>query len=94
MIIEMNDLILKDTIPNNNDNKDNHADNGNNSVQINQGTIIIDSTCTPSDITYPQDLSLLNSSREKLEVPHDITPIFKCSHLNIPLFTLSVPYFY
>ncbi|MFW2488465.1 transposase [Clostridium chromiireducens] len=68
MIIEMNNTILKDTTKYN-DNKDNHDDNdgGNNSDQSNQGTIIIDATCTPADITYPQDLNLLNSAREKLE---------------------------
>ena len=65
----MNNLILKDTTPDrNNDNKDNHDDDdNNNSDQTNQGTIIIDATCTPADITYPQDLNLLNSAREKLE---------------------------
>ncbi|MDG5857221.1 transposase, partial [Clostridium beijerinckii] len=68
MIIEMNNTILKDTTKNNDD-KDKHDDNddGNDSDQSNQGTIIIDATCTPADITYPQDLNLLNSAREKLE---------------------------
>ncbi|MDR3598066.1 transposase [Clostridium sp.] len=69
MIIEMNHLILKDTTPNkNNDNKDNNDnDDNNNSGQTNQGTVIIDATCTLADITYPQDLNLLDSAREKLE---------------------------
>lgn len=62
MIIEMNNTILKDTTKNDDD-----KDGGNNSDQSNQGTIIIDATCTPADITYPQDLNLLNSAREKLE---------------------------
>ncbi|MDF1618848.1 transposase, partial [Petrocella sp. FN5] len=34
---------------------------------INQGTLIIDATCVPSNIRYPQDFSLLNEAREKLE---------------------------
>ena len=34
----------------------------------NQGTLIIDSTCAPANIRYPQDVSLLNEAREKLEV--------------------------
>jgi hypothetical protein len=69
MIIEMNNTILKDTTANkNNDDKDKHDDdNSNNSDKTNQGNIIVDATCTPADITYPQDLSLLNSAREKLE---------------------------
>lgn len=33
----------------------------------NQGTLILDATCTPADIKYPTDLSLLNESREKLD---------------------------
>lgn len=33
----------------------------------NKGTLIMDATCAPQDIRYPQDLSLLNECREKLE---------------------------
>ena len=33
----------------------------------NQGTVIMDATCSPSNIRYPQDFSLLNEAREKLE---------------------------
>lgn len=33
----------------------------------NQGTVILDATCAPSNIRYPQDISLLNEAREKLE---------------------------
>jgi IS5 family transposase len=33
----------------------------------NQGTLLLDATCTPADIAYPTDLSLLNEAREKLE---------------------------
>lgn len=29
--------------------------------------MLLDATCTPADITYPTDLSLLNEAREKLE---------------------------
>jgi Transposase DDE domain./Transposase domain (DUF772). len=31
------------------------------------GTLILDATVAPSDITYPQDIKLLNAAREKLE---------------------------
>lgn len=31
------------------------------------GKLIIDATCTPADITYPNDLKLLNDAREKTE---------------------------
>ena len=33
----------------------------------NQGTLILDATCTPADIHYPTDLGLLNEAREKLD---------------------------
>lgn len=33
----------------------------------NKGTLIIDATCCPVKIRYPQDFSLLNEAREKLE---------------------------
>lgn len=33
----------------------------------NQGTLILDATCAPQQISYPQDVSLLNEARENLE---------------------------
>ena len=33
----------------------------------NQGKLLLDATCTPADVAYPTDLSLLNEAREKLE---------------------------
>ncbi|HJA91637.1 MAG TPA: transposase [Candidatus Eisenbergiella merdipullorum] len=33
----------------------------------NEGTLIVDATCAPANIRYPQDISLLNEAREKLE---------------------------
>lgn len=33
----------------------------------NDGTLILDATCAPANIRYPQDVSLLNEAREKLE---------------------------
>lgn len=32
-----------------------------------KGTVIIDATCKPADIAFPQDSNLLNKSRENLE---------------------------
>ena len=34
----------------------------------NKGTLIADASCAPVNIRYPQDISLLNEAREKLEV--------------------------
>jgi len=33
----------------------------------NEGTLIVDASCAPQNIRYPQDLSLLNEARENLE---------------------------
>ena len=33
----------------------------------NKGTLMLDATCAPSNIRYPQHFSLLNEAREKLE---------------------------
>jgi len=33
----------------------------------NAGTMILDATCAPQNIAYPQDINLLNEAREKLE---------------------------
>jgi len=38
----------------------------------NRGQLIIDATCAPADITYPTDLKILNSAREKTESIIDI----------------------
>jgi len=48
----------------------NTVDANNNDVEIsvtNKGKLLLDATCTPADIRYPTDLSLLNEGREKLE---------------------------
>ena len=37
----------------------------------NQGKLLVDATCTPADIRYPTDLSLLNEAREKTEAVID-----------------------
>ncbi len=33
----------------------------------NSGTLILDATCCPADMAYPQDVDLLNQAREKVE---------------------------
>lgn len=33
----------------------------------NSGTLVLDATCCPADIAYPQDIDLLNQAREKAE---------------------------
>ena len=48
----------------------------------NSGTLIIDATCAPVNIRYPQDISLLNEAREKLE--HIIYRMCKSYGLALP----------
>lgn len=33
----------------------------------NSGTVILDATCAPQNISYPQDVNLMNEERENLE---------------------------
>jgi len=43
----------------------NNDDNG--TDPPNKGTLILDTTCAPANITYPQDIKLCNEAREKTE---------------------------
>jgi len=42
-------------------------DDDENDEPPNGGTLLMDATCTPADVAYPQDINLLNEAREKLE---------------------------
>ena len=42
------------------------------SVAKNKGKLLVDATCTPADITFPTDLKMLNTAREKSEEVIDI----------------------
>ena len=44
----------------------NDPDSGNSETD-NQSTLILDATCAPQQISYPQDVNLLNEARENLE---------------------------
>lgn len=57
---EINELILSE---NQKDSSDDHDD----SEGGNGGTLIVDATCAPANIKYPQDASLLNQARESSE---------------------------
>ena len=45
----------------------NNSDDSSETEKKNNGTLMLDATCAPSNIRYPQDISLLNEAREKLE---------------------------
>lgn len=67
---EINEMILRDAAKDKPEKDDNDDDGSGNS-----GTLTIDATCAPSNIRYPQDVSLLNEARENaeklLDVLHD-----------------------
>ena len=68
---EINEMILRDAAKTAEKKDDNDDDAGSG----NSGTLTIDATCAPSNIRYPQDVSLLNEARENaeklLDVLHD-----------------------
>ncbi len=65
---EINEMILRDAkerqAKNRKDDDDSDDDPG---TGGNSGTMIVDATCAPSNIRYPQDVSLLNEARENAE---------------------------
>ena len=44
-----------------------HTDDNDGNNDSNSGTIIVDATCAPSKIKYPQDANLLNQARKSTE---------------------------
>ncbi|MDD4493405.1 MAG: IS5 family transposase [Eubacteriales bacterium] len=52
---------------NNSDNDDDDNNTPPTTLPSNSGTIIVDATCAPSQIKYPQDIELLNEARENTE---------------------------
>jgi len=51
---------------------DDKNDGPGSSVAKNKGKLLVDATCTPADITFPTDLKILNTAREKSEEVIDI----------------------
>jgi len=75
MLMEVNEYLLAEAASDDDD-KDDDSGSGidepsesknHTEEPENTGTLIIDATCAPSNIRYPQDFSLLNEAREKLE---------------------------
>lgn len=61
ILAEINEMVIREAKGEGEDNDDQPGDGGN------SGTMIVDATCAPSNIRYPQDVSLLNEAREKAE---------------------------
>lgn len=62
IIGEINEMIIAQAKNDDKDETNKHDDD-----DQNKGTMIIDATCAPSQIAYPQDTSLLNEARETTE---------------------------
>lgn len=83
MLMEVNEYLLahKDDDNSTPPSSGNSGDNGVLKEDTNKGTLILDATCAPANIRYPQDISLLNEAREKLE-----TIIYRfCKSYGLPL---------
>lgn len=77
---EINEMIIRDakkrqeeaTEQKKDDDEDRHDDGSNPPADgSNSGTLIVDATCAPSNIRFPQDVSLLNEARENAEAMID-----------------------
>lgn len=64
---EINEMIIHDA-----EKRKEKSDDDDNNDDGNSGTLIVDATCAPSNIRYPQDVSLLNEARENAEKLLDI----------------------
>lgn len=69
---EINEMIIAYNAPDDPPPTGGGNDNDNEESDTNSGTLILDATCAPQNITYPQDVNLLNEAREKLEKMIDI----------------------
>lgn len=68
VIAEINEMIIAYNRPEEapqQDDKQDGQDNGDD--KGNHGTMILDATCAPQNISYPQDVKLLNEARKNLE---------------------------
>ena len=69
---EINEMIIAYNAPDDPPPTGGGNDNDNEESETNSGTLILDATCAPQNISYPQDVNLLNEAREKLEKMIDI----------------------
>lgn len=65
--------IMDMTIP-----QEKKAKDDDNEPPSNHGKLLLDATCCPSDITYPQDINLCNTTREKAEKMIDALCLENC----------------
>ncbi len=73
---EINEMIVRDAkerqVKETGSKDDDDDSDGQPGTGGNSGTMIVDATCAPSNIRYPQDVSLLNEARENAETLLDV----------------------
>lgn len=73
ILVEINEMILEYNYPEDSDSGNGGASSGEEQESDkeqesdNEGTLILDATCAPQNISYPQDINLLNEARKNLE---------------------------
>ena len=68
----INEVMVAKAVENNKKNDGDDGDDAGTLGESNKGKLVIDATCVPADITYPTDLKLLNTAREKSEKIIDV----------------------
>jgi IS5 family transposase len=70
----VNELIVEKAVESTNREDDDNPEAGGGSKEnpSNKGKLLMDATCVPADITFPTDLKLLNTAREKTEQIIDV----------------------
>lgn len=67
VLMEINEMILAFNDPDDPPPSSGGGDDGSDELD-NDGTLILDATCAPQNISFPQDINLLNTAREKCEM--------------------------
>lgn len=74
VLTEINEMIIEYNSPDENDptdgsgfGKDSDSSEDKPQEEVPKGTLILDATCAPQNISYPQDVNLLNEARKNLE---------------------------
>ena len=67
VLAEINEMIIQFNTPDDPTPPTGGGDSDDSDTTENSGTIILDATCAPQNIKYPQDVNLLNEVRENLE---------------------------
>lgn len=77
---EINEMIIRHNHPDDPGNSGTNSSDEKKEPAENKGTLILDATCAPQNIAYPQDINLLNEAREDLEAIIDTL----CYEYNMP----------